>query len=52
MALAWVKDRWLVAANIIGATTMEQLKEDIAAAATMLPRRCNRRNRAYSLRPS
>ena len=36
LALAWVNDRWFVGANIIGATTMEQLKEDIASAATTL----------------
>jgi aryl-alcohol dehydrogenase-like predicted oxidoreductase len=37
LALAWVNDRWFVGANIIGATTMEQLKENIASAATTLP---------------
>jgi aryl-alcohol dehydrogenase-like predicted oxidoreductase len=37
LALAWVNDRWFVGSNIIGATTMEQLKEDIASAATTLP---------------
>lgn len=37
LALAWVNDRWFVGANIIGATTLEQLKEDIASAATTLP---------------
>ena len=37
LALAWVNDRWFVGANIIGATTMAQLEEDIASAATTLP---------------
>jgi aryl-alcohol dehydrogenase-like predicted oxidoreductase len=37
LALAWVNDRWFVGSNIIGATTLEQLKEDIASAATTLP---------------
>ena len=37
LALAWVNDRWFVASNIIGATTMEQLRENIASAATTLP---------------
>ena len=37
LALAWVNDRWFVASNIIGATSMEQLKENIASAATTLP---------------
>ena len=37
LALAWVNDRWFVGSNIIGATTMEQLKENIASAATLLP---------------
>ncbi|MBK9608193.1 MAG: aldo/keto reductase [Betaproteobacteria bacterium] len=37
LALAWVNDRWFVGSNIIGATTMEQLKENIASAATTLP---------------
>ncbi|PRW59049.1 aldo keto reductase [Chlorella sorokiniana] len=31
LALAWCKSRWYVASTIIGATTMEQLKEDIDA---------------------
>ncbi|KAL4428585.1 hypothetical protein ABPG77_008897 [Micractinium sp. CCAP 211/92] len=31
LALAWCKSRWYVASVIIGATTMEQLKENIAA---------------------
>jgi aryl-alcohol dehydrogenase-like predicted oxidoreductase len=31
LALAWCKNRWFVASTIIGATTMEQLKENIAA---------------------
>lgn len=31
MALAWVSSRWYVASNIIGATTMAQLKENIAS---------------------
>ena len=31
LALAWCKSRWFVASTIIGATTMEQLKENIDA---------------------
>lgn len=31
LALAWCKSRWYVASTIIGATTLEQLKENIAA---------------------
>lgn len=36
LAQAWVRDRWFVTSNIIGATTMEQLKETLSAYA--LPR--------------
>jgi aryl-alcohol dehydrogenase-like predicted oxidoreductase len=36
LALAFVYNRWCVASTIIGATTMEQLREDIAAAETTL----------------
>ena len=32
LALGYVKSRWFVGASIIGATTMAQLKEDIAGA--------------------
>jgi aryl-alcohol dehydrogenase-like predicted oxidoreductase len=32
LALGWVRSRWHVGATIIGATTMQQLDEDIAAA--------------------
>ena len=32
LALAWVSDRDFVHSNIIGATTMEQLREDIDSA--------------------
>ena len=31
LALAWVNTRWFVTSNIIGATSMEQLKENIKA---------------------
>ena len=31
LALAWCKSRWFVASTIIGATTMEQLRENVAA---------------------
>lgn len=31
LALAFVKSRWFVASTIIGATTLDQLKENIAA---------------------
>ena len=31
MALAWCRTRWYVASTIIGATTMEQLRENIDA---------------------
>jgi aryl-alcohol dehydrogenase-like predicted oxidoreductase len=36
MALAWCYSRWFVASTIIGATTMDQLKENIDAADTTL----------------
>jgi aryl-alcohol dehydrogenase-like predicted oxidoreductase len=32
LALGYVASRWFVGASIIGATTMAQLKEDLAAA--------------------
>jgi aryl-alcohol dehydrogenase (NADP+) len=32
LALGYVASRWFVGSSIIGATTMKQLKEDIAAA--------------------
>lgn len=38
MALAWCYTRWFVASTIIGATTLEQLKENIDAAGLVLPR--------------
>ena len=31
LALAWCKSRWFVSSTIIGATTMDQLKENIDA---------------------
>lgn len=31
LALAWCKSRWFVASTIIGATTMEQLRENVGA---------------------
>lgn len=31
MALAWVNTRWFVSSNIIGATSMDQLKENVRA---------------------
>ncbi|MEP7083168.1 MAG: aldo/keto reductase [Betaproteobacteria bacterium] len=37
LALAWVNDRWFVGSNIIGATTLAQLEENIASAAYTLP---------------
>ena len=37
LALAWVNDRDFVHSNIIGATTIEQLKEDIASAEIIIP---------------
>ncbi len=37
LALAFVQSRWFVASNIIGATTMAQLKENIVACQTILP---------------
>ena len=37
MALAWCYSRWFVASTIIGATNLEQLKENIDAAETALP---------------
>jgi len=36
MALAFVRSRWFAASTIIGATTMEQLRENIASAAVSL----------------
>jgi aryl-alcohol dehydrogenase-like predicted oxidoreductase len=36
MALAWCYSRWFVTSTIIGATTIEQLEENINAAATVL----------------
>jgi aryl-alcohol dehydrogenase-like predicted oxidoreductase len=36
MALAWCYSRWFVASTIIGATTLDQLKEDIDAAEVTL----------------
>lgn len=36
ISLAWVNSRWFVHSNIIWATTMEQLKEDIASADIIL----------------
>jgi aryl-alcohol dehydrogenase-like predicted oxidoreductase len=36
MALAWCYSRWFVGSTIIGATTIEQLKENIDAASTTL----------------
>jgi aryl-alcohol dehydrogenase-like predicted oxidoreductase len=40
LALAWCKSRWFVASTIIGATTMEQLAENIAAFDTDLSEEC------------
>jgi aryl-alcohol dehydrogenase-like predicted oxidoreductase len=37
LALAFVQSRWFVASNIIGATTMAQLKENIVACQAKLP---------------
>ena len=37
MALAWCYSRWFVASTIVGATTLEQLKENIDAAQVTLP---------------
>ncbi|MEN3276520.1 MAG: hypothetical protein V7631_2310 [Massilia sp.] len=37
MALAWCYSRWFVGSTIIGATTMEQLKENIDAFEVVLP---------------
>ena len=37
MALAWSYSRWFVASTIIGATTLEQLKENIDAVDVKLP---------------
>ena len=36
MALSFVNDRWFVASNIIGATSMEQLKENLSSASVKL----------------
>lgn len=40
LALAWCRSRWFVASTIIGATTMEQLKENIAAFDVELSAEC------------
>ncbi|CAG9466509.1 unnamed protein product [Pedinophyceae sp. YPF-701] len=40
LALAYVKSRWFVASSIIGATKMDQLKEDIGAFTVELPDEC------------
>lgn len=37
MALAWCYSRWFVASTIIGATTLEQLRQNIDAAQVSLP---------------
>ena len=37
MALAWCYSRWFVGSTIIGATNLDQLKENIDAAAIVLP---------------
>jgi len=37
LALAWVNSRWFVGSNIIGATTLVQLRENIASAEVTLP---------------
>jgi aryl-alcohol dehydrogenase-like predicted oxidoreductase len=37
LAIAFVNDRWFVGSNIIGATTLDQLREDIATADVTLP---------------
>jgi aryl-alcohol dehydrogenase-like predicted oxidoreductase len=37
MALAWCYSRWFVASTIIGATSLDQLKENIDAQAIVLP---------------
>jgi len=37
MALAWCYSRWFVASTIVGATTLDQLKENIDAFGTRLP---------------
>jgi aryl-alcohol dehydrogenase-like predicted oxidoreductase len=37
MALAFVRSRWFVASTIIGATTLDQLKENIDVIDVMLP---------------
>ncbi len=36
LALGWVKERWMVGSTILGATTLAQLDEDIAAAGVTL----------------
>jgi aryl-alcohol dehydrogenase-like predicted oxidoreductase len=36
MALAWCYSRWFVGSTIIGATTLEQLKENIDAETLVL----------------
>jgi aryl-alcohol dehydrogenase-like predicted oxidoreductase len=37
MSLAWCYSRWFVGSTIIGATTLEQLKENIDAESIVLP---------------
>ncbi|KAK9802628.1 hypothetical protein WJX73_006861 [Symbiochloris irregularis] len=40
LALAWVSSQWYVASTIIGATSMEHLKENIGAFDVELPEEC------------
>ncbi|GFR52902.1 hypothetical protein Agub_g15546 [Astrephomene gubernaculifera] len=40
LALAWCKSRWFVSSTIIGATSMEQLKENLAAFDKDIPDEC------------
>ena len=50
MALAFVNQRWFMASNIIGATTMEQLKENIQSEYVTLSDECLKEIEAIHLR--
>ena len=49
MALAWCYSRWFVASTIIGATTLEQLKENIYAESQPCRTRSWRRSMRFML---
>lgn len=53
LSLAWVNSRWFVHSNIIWATTMEQLKEDISSADIVLDKKTiNEIDKLFSYNPN